>query len=44
MKKAVAHLVPFLEKEKEEALKKMTEEGREISENVNRLHVFAPLE
>ena len=34
MKKAVAYLVPFMEKEKEETLKKMAEEGREITENV----------
>ena len=35
MKKAVAHLVPFMEKEKEEALKKKMEEGIEITENVS---------
>ncbi len=35
MKKAVAYLVPFMEEEKEEALKKMKAEGKEISENVN---------
>ncbi len=34
MKKAVAYLIPFMEKEKEEMLKKMTEKGEEISENV----------
>lgn len=37
MKKAVAYLVPFMEKEKEEALKKKMEEGIEITEN-DRFH------
>ena len=35
MKKAVAYLVPFMEKEKEESLKKKMEEGIEITENVS---------
>ena len=34
MKKAVAYLVPYMEKEKEETLKKMIAEGKEITENV----------
>lgn len=35
MKKGVGHLVPFMEKEKEEKFKQMIEAGYEISENVS---------
>ena len=34
MKKAVGHLVPFMEKEKEENIAKMKEQGLEIDEKV----------
>ena len=35
MKKAVGHLVPFMEKEKEENIIKMKELGLEVDEKVN---------
>lgn len=34
MKKAVGHLVPFMEKEKEENIAKMKEQGLDIDEKV----------
>jgi len=34
MKKAVSHLVPFMEKEKEESMAKMKEQGLEVDEKV----------
>ena len=34
MKKAVGHLVPFMEKEKEEKFKQLIEAGHDIDENV----------
>ena len=46
MKKAVNHLVPFMEKEKEENIAKMKEQGLEVDEKVllsvtmSRLNVF----
>jgi len=35
MKKAVSHLVPFMEKEKEENIAKMKEQGLEVDEKVH---------
>lgn len=34
MKKAVGHLVPFMEKEKEENIAKMKEQGLDVDEKV----------
>lgn len=34
MKKAVGHLIPFMEKEREEEEAKMRAEGREVTEDV----------
>ena len=34
MKKAVGHLVPFMEKEKEENIAKMKEQGLDVEEKV----------
>lgn len=40
MKKGVGHLVPFMEKEKQEKFKQMIEAGHEISENVSISHMI----
>lgn len=39
MKKAVGHLVPFMEKEKQENITKMKEEGLDIDEKVGLFYV-----
>ena len=40
MKKAVGHLIPFMEKEREERAAKMKELGLEMAEEVELVHTF----
>ena len=43
MKKAVAHLIPFMEEERALKAQELKDQGLEITDDVNRLHIIPPV-